>query len=326
MTTKGASKVMECFGVKRGESVLIVVDTSTPTSISKSLFEAARDIGCEVMILTMLPRSRHGEELPPAVAEAMMKADVVIAPTTMSLTHTQARINACKAGARIASMPGITESMMSSGGITADCRKLNDRALVWNRRLKNIFKVRVISDIGTDITFDLEGCTWMMDTGMCHEKGSSSNLPAGEMYIAPKDANGVFVVDGSLSGFGILDSPIKITVRNRYVTSIKGKHAEKLASMLDAVGEKARNIAELGIGINPEAKLIGNVLEDEKVGGTVHIALGDNSCFGGDVIAGIHLDGIIKKPVLFLDGEKFILSHDMITQRDFNVSRINQSS
>ncbi|MCG2756974.1 MAG: hypothetical protein L6263_00880, partial [Desulfobacteraceae bacterium] len=132
------------------------------------------------------------------------------------------------------------------------------------------------------------------------------------MYIAPKNANGVFVVDGSLSGFGLLDSPLEITVRNRYATSIKGKLADKLKAMLDRIGEKAHNIAELGIGINPEAKLIGNVLEDEKVGGTVHIALGDNSCFGGDVIAGIHLDGIIKKPVLFLDGEKFILSDDNI--------------
>jgi len=309
---KGANKVMECFGVKRGESVLIVVDTSTPHAIGKSLFDAAKEIGCEVMVLTMQPRSRHGEEPPRVVSEAMLNADVVIAPTTLSLTHTQARINACKAGARIASMPGITESMMSSGGITADCRKLNDIALVWNRRLTNIRKVRVISDIGTDITFDLEGCTWMMDTGMCHEKGSSSNLPAGEMYIAPKDANGIFVVDGSLSGFGLLDSPIRITVRNRYVTSIKGEQADKLEAMLYMVGDAARNIAELGIGINPEAKLIGNVLEDEKVGGTVHIALGDNSCFGGDVIAGIHLDGIIKKPVLFLDSEKFILSHDNI--------------
>ena len=312
MMAKGANKVMECFGVKRGESVLIVVDTSTPHAIGKSLFDAAKEIGCEVMVLTMQPRSRHGEEPPRVVSEAMLNADVVIAPTTLSLTHTQARINACKAGARIASMPGITESMMSSGGITADCRKLNDIALVWNRRLTNIRKVRVISDIGTDITFDLEGCTWMMDTGMCHEKGSSSNLPAGEMYIAPKDANGIFVVDGSLSGFGLLDSPIRITVRNRYVTSIKGEQADKLEAMLYMVGDAARNIAELGIGINPEAKLIGNVLEDEKVGGTVHIALGDNSCFGGDVIAGIHLDGIIKKPVLFLDSEKFILSHDNI--------------
>ena len=310
MTTKGASKVMECFGVKRGESVLIVVDTSTPTSISKSLFEAAREIGCEVMILTMVPRKRHGEELPKAVAEAMFNSDVVIAPTTMSLTHTQARINATKAGVRVASMPGITEKMMRSGGITADCMIINGLALKWNERLKNVREVRVVTESGSDIVFDLEGCTWMMDTGMCQEKGSSSNLPAGEMYIAPKDANGVFVVDGSMSSFGILDSPIKITVRNRYVTSIEGKHADKLETMLDKVGDAARNIAELGIGINPEAKLIGNVLEDEKVGGTVHIALGDNSCFGGDVVAGIHLDGIIKEPVLFLDGEKFILSHD----------------
>lgn len=312
MTTKGASKVMECFGVKHGESVLIVVDTSTPASISKSLFEAARNIGCEVMIFTMVPRTRHGEEPPKAVAEAMLNADVVIAPTTMSLTHTQARINATKAGVRIASMPGITEKMMRSGGITADCRWINDLAMKWNERLKNVREVRVVTELGTDITFDLDGCTWMMDTGMCQEKGCSSNLPAGEMYIAPRDANGVFVVDGSMSGFGILDSSISITVRNRYVISIEGKHAEKLKSMLDAVGEKARNIAELGIGINPEAKLIGNVLEDEKVGGTVHIALGDNSCFGGNVVAGIHLDGIIKEPVLFLDGEKFILSYDNI--------------
>lgn len=312
MTTKGASKVMECFGVKSEESVLIVVDTSTPPSISKSLFKAAKDMGCEVMILTMIPRSRHGEEPPRAVSEAMLNSDVVIAPTTRSLTHTQARINATTKGVRIASMPGITEKMMTAGGITADCGIINDLAMKWNERLKNVREVRVVTESGTDITFDLDGCKWMMDTGMCQEKGCSSNLPAGEMYIAPKGANGIFVVDGSMSGFGILDSPIKITVRNRYVTLIEGKHAEKLVSMLDAVGEKARNIAELGIGINPEAKLIGNVLEDEKVGGTVHIALGDNSCFGGDVIAGIHLDGIIKKPVLFLDGEKFILSHDNI--------------
>lgn len=312
MTTKGAKKVMECFGVKRGESVLIVVDTLTPPSIQKSLFDAAKAIGCEVMVLTMLPRSRHGEEPPLLVTEAMMSADVVIAPTTLSLTHTQARINACKAGARIASMPGITEKMMSSGGITADCRKLNEIALTWNKRLENVREVRVVSESGTDIVFDLEGCTWMMDTGMCHEKGCSSNLPAGEMYIAPKNANGVFVVDGSLSGFGLLESPLEITVTNRYATSIKGKLADKLNVMLDRVGEKARNIAELGIGINPEAKLIGNVLEDEKVGGTVHIALGDNSSFGGDVVAGIHLDGIIKNPVLFLDGKKFMCSSKKI--------------
>lgn len=307
MIDKGAEKVLECFGAKRGESVLIVVDTSTPVSIGRSLFGAARDRGCDAMIVAMLPRMRHGEEPPIAIAEAMKSADVVIAPTTFSLTHTQARINACKAGARIASMPGITEKMMASGGMTADYNKVNDIAIRLNKQLENARKVRVVTESGTDIVFNLEGCKWMMDTGICHEPGCSANLPAGELYIAPEDANGVFVVDGSMSGFGILDSPLEFTVRNRYVTHIKGKQAEKLNSMLDAVGDKARNIAEFGIGINPEARLIGNVLEDEKVGGTVHIALGDNSTFGGDVVAGIHLDGIITSPKIFLDGKEFIL-------------------
>ena len=308
MISLGADKVMESFGVKSGESVLIVVDTNTPESIGKSLFEAAEKIGCEVMLLTMLQRARHGEEPPLAVAEAMNNADVVVAPTSMSLTHTQARINACKAGARIASMPGITESMMSSGGMTADYNRVNEIAIQLNERLEKAKEIRIVTDLGTDIVINLEGATWMMDTGLCHEPGSSANLPAGELYIAPTNANGVFVVDGSMSGFGILDSPLEFTVKDRYVTDIKGEQADRLRSMLDAVGEKARNVAELGIGINPKAQIIGNVLEDEKVGDTVHIAIGDNSTFGGDVIAGIHLDGIITKPRVFADNEEIVLS------------------
>jgi leucyl aminopeptidase (aminopeptidase T) len=308
MTSNGADKVMECFNVKRGETVLIVVDTDTPESIGESLFEAAGKSGCEVMKIIMLPRARHGEELPDSVAEAMKNADVVIAPTSMSLTHTQARINACKAGARVASMPGITQSMMSSGGMTADYNQVNAIAIELNRRLEKIKEVRVVTELGTDILFNVEGAAWMMDTGICHEPGSSANLPAGELYIAPKDANGVFVVDGSMSGFGILDSKLEFTVKDRYVTDIKGKQADRFVSMLEAVGKKARNVAELGIGINPMARIIGNVLEDEKVGGTVHIAIGDNSTFGGDVIAGIHLDGIITEPRVFADGEEIVLS------------------
>ncbi len=312
MMNTGANKVMECFGVKRGESVLIIVDTSTPLSIGRSLFKAAKDLGCEAMLLTMLPRAHHGEELPLVIAEAMKNADVVIAPTTISITHTQARINACKKGTRIASMPGITEEMMTSGGMTADYNKVNDIAIRMNKFLENVREMRVVTGPGTDIVFNLEQSTWYIDSGLCHEPGCSANLPAGELYIAPRDANGVFVVDGSMSGFGLLDSPLEFTVRKRYVTDIKGKQAEKLNAMLDEVGEKAHNVAEFGIGINPSAKLIGNVLEDEKVGGTVHIALGDNSTFGGDVVAGIHLDGIITRPRLFVDNEELILSDSWV--------------
>ncbi|MBU4491426.1 MAG: hypothetical protein KKD69_03080, partial [Euryarchaeota archaeon] len=157
MIAQGANRVLDCFGAKRGESVLIIVDTSTPQSIARSLFEAASKRGCEAMIVTMLPRKSHGEEPPPAISEAMKNADVVIAPTTFSLTHTQARINACKAGARLASMPGITENMMTSGGMAADYNKVNEIAVLLNKRLENARKVRVVTESGTDIIFDLEG-------------------------------------------------------------------------------------------------------------------------------------------------------------------------
>ncbi len=307
--SKGANKVLQCFGVKRGESVLIVVDTSTPLSIASSLFEASKGMGCETMSMTMLPRKHHGEEPPAAIAEAMKSVDVVIAPTTFSLTHTRAKINACKAGARVASMPGITEGMMVSGGMTADYNEVNKIAISLSKKLKKASKIRVVTELGTNIEFDLRGCKWMIDNGLCYEKGCSSNLPAGELYIAPRDANGVFVVDGSFSGLGIIDSPIEFAVRGRYVVGIKGRQAKKLNGMLDKVGKKARNIAEFGIGINPKAKLIGNVLEDEKVANTAHIALGDSSTIGGDVVAGIHLDGIITKPRLFVDDKEFILSN-----------------
>ena len=132
--------------MKSGEKVLIVIDTLTPPSIGKSLFETAKDLGCEVILVTMLPRTRHGEEIPLPVAEAMKNSDVVIAPTTFSLTHTQARINACKAGARVASMPGITEKMMAQGGMTADYNKINNIAIDLNNKLENVTKIRLVTD------------------------------------------------------------------------------------------------------------------------------------------------------------------------------------
>jgi len=292
-----------CMAVKPGEVVLIITDTATHPSIARALYDRAVELGCDPILMTMEPREVHGKEPPKAVAEAMAAADVVLAPTNKSLTHTQAKINAKIAGVRIATMPGISLEMMESGGISADYLSVKDIAFELKSRLDSVNEVRITTDIGTDIVFNVKGCDWMVDHGICHEPGYSSNLPAGEVFVAPKSGNGVFVVDGSMSGIGILNSPLTIKIENGQATDITGESSGKLIEMIDSVGPPGRNLAELGIGINPEAHLIGNVLEDEKVAGTVHVALGDNSAFGGDVVAGIHLDGIITGPTVYLDGE-----------------------
>lgn len=292
-----------CMAVKPGEVVLIITDTATHLSIATTLYDRAVELGCDPVLMTMEPRGVHGQEPPKAVAEAMAAADVVLAPTSKSLTHTQAKINAKMAGARIATMPGISLEMMGSGGITADFLAIRDTAFELKSRLDSVNEVRITTDLGTDIIFNVKGCDWRVDHGICHEPGSSSNLPAGEVFVAPKSGNGVFVVDGSMGGLGILNSPLTIKIEDGQATDITGEGAGQFINMIDSVGPPGRNLAELGIGINPEAHLIGNVLEDEKVAGTVHVALGDNSAFGGDVVAGIHLDGIITGPTVYLDGE-----------------------
>ena len=95
-----------------------------------------------------------------------------------------------------------------------------------------------------------------------------------------------------------------MVVEDGYVTDISGgSEAKELSALLAGKGKEARNIAELGIGTNEKALLSVSVLEDEKVLGTVHVAIGDNSTFGGSVKAPLHLDGIMKSPTLIVDSQ-----------------------
>ncbi len=291
------------FGIKKGETVLIVTDDNK-IDIAKGIERAARKLSDEVLLMKMRPRSRHAEEPPQAVSEAMKSADVVIIPTTMSLTHTDARKAACAAGARVASMPGITEQMFKRGGLTADygqVKRISERVA---KMLTKAREIRIRTRLGCDFTASLLGRKGVADTGILTKKGAFGNLPAGEGFIAPVEGNsqGVLVFDGSFAGIGVLKRPLKITVNGGKAVKIEGDRG-KLKKMLSLDGD---NIAEVGIGTNPKAKLIGNVLEDEKVMGTVHVALGDNHNFGGKIRADIHLDGIIKRPDIWLDDTKIM--------------------
>jgi leucyl aminopeptidase (aminopeptidase T) len=303
--------VNTCLKVKKGEKAIIVTDI-LKEDIGEALHWAAKETGAEAILVKMLPRSRHGEEPPAPVAAIMKTADVVIAPTAYSISHTQARKEANLAGARIATMPMITDEMMSRGGMTADFRLVKKQADRLVKEIGDATIVHVTTPDGTDIRFSVEGRKWVADTGLLHNKGDFGNLPGGELFVPPVEGtgDGVIVVTGSLAGIGILKKPVKIIVKNGLGREISGgPQAKAFARMLDAAGAKldrpdnVYNLAEFGIGLNPKAKLIGNPLEDEKVIGTIHLALGDNSTFGGNTQAGVHVDGIILRPTVEVDGK-----------------------
>jgi leucyl aminopeptidase (aminopeptidase T) len=296
--------VHNCMGVKKGENVLIITDEPL-RKIGQVLWKAAREIAGEAMLLEIIPRTSNGEEPPPMVAEFMKRFDVILIPTSKSMTHTQARRDACKSGARVATLPGISEDSMKRT-LSADYNKIAERSLKLTRILSGKKEAKVKTPSGTDITMKIEGRTWEPDTGLYHKPGEFGNLPAGEVYIAPLEgtANGVIIVDGAMAGVGVIKKSIKLLVKDGFVTEISGdKSAKDLEKAIEPFGKPARNIAELGIGTNDKAKIIGNVLEDEKVMGTVHMAIGDNKSMGGQVSVQSHLDGILLKPTLEIDGQ-----------------------
>jgi leucyl aminopeptidase (aminopeptidase T) len=296
-----------CMGLKKGENLLVVTDEPLE-EIGQAFYRVGREMGAEAVLALMPPRSGSGVEPPAPIAAAMKAADVVMIPTSKSLSHTQARKEACKSGARVASMPGITVEMMART-LVADYQKVAE----VNERIAKVLtkgkKAHLTSPAGTDLVMSLEGRAGDPDSGLYLEKGIFGNLPAGEVYTAPLEgtSEGILVIDGAMSGVGIVDSPIRMKVEKGYAVSIEGgSSAKSLEKLIEIHGKEARNIAELGIGTNPEAILTGLVLEDEKVLGTAHVAIGNNATFGGVVNVPSHLDGILLNPTLEVDGT-FIL-------------------
>lgn len=197
---KGAKIAIEkCMSVRSRENVLVITDPAR-MKIAEALVEASDNVGGETVLMCMRARTRHGEEPPKPVERAMMASDVVLAPTTYSLTHTQARLRACRAGARVATMPMITEEMMQRGAMLADYQKVRKLTLKIADLLNSASGAEINTPAGTDLVLDISGRTSIPDTGIFHNRGDFGNLPAGEAFIAPIEgkAKGRVVVDGSM--------------------------------------------------------------------------------------------------------------------------------
>ena len=292
---------LDCLKVKKGEKVLIITDHNK-LSIAWALFDAALEIGANVQLIRIPVGLTHGEEPPQPLPEFMRKFDVIIAPTSKSISHTNARRNASKNGVRIATMPDILEETFLRA-LDANYWQIAERSQAIAGLMVKTKIIRVKSPSGTAITFSKEKRMGLIDAGILINPGDFSNLPAGEVYVAPieESARGTIVVDGSMAGIGLLEQPLTLDIKYGFAESITGYGAEKLSQMLKPFGRPAFNLAEFGIGTNDKARLCGSPLEDEKVIGTVHFALGDNITMGGKVSVAIHLDGIITKPTVWFD-------------------------
>ncbi len=323
------------MGLQAGERLLMVTDVPcasewqdeaparlgamlTRAMLARIVADVATDRfpGCAVTLLPFPSAGGHGAEPDGSVATQLQAADVVVAITTYSLSHTDAREKATQQGVRLASMPGFETRMFEPAGpmavnyqqIAEDCQRIADPLTAAD-------DVQVRTEYGTDLTFSIAGRPGQVDDGLyAGEPGLWGNLPAGETYVVPVEGTGrgrLVVPAGWYPG---LQDQMIFDFEEGQVVELTGggEVGDTFRALLrlgsdEPVYERRRNLAELGIGTNPNARRPDNVLEAEKIKGTVHIAVGDNLHMGGEVESDIHEDFVQPEPDLFLDGEPVIL-------------------
>jgi leucyl aminopeptidase (aminopeptidase T) len=286
-----------CLGVRPGEQVTIVADRGT-ADVGEALRAGAVSAGAETVLTVMEPRDVDGEEPPPAVAAALRESQVFIAPTSKSLSHTRARKAASDRGARGATLPGVTADML--GRLMAvDLEMLQRRSRALATLLTEADEAHFTCARGSDMRFDLSGREGLPDDGDLTEPGAFGNLPCGEGFISPLHGEGRFYAASMLP---TADAEGMLTVRDGRL--VDGD--ERVLATLTQAGERGTNLAELGIGTNEAATMTGNVLEDEKILGSVHVAFGASAGIGGTVSVPVHLDFVVLEPTLDIGGTRVI--------------------
>jgi leucyl aminopeptidase (aminopeptidase T) len=291
--------VGQCLGVKAGEEVLVIVDPGT-REIGEAVRDAAARANADAVLAIMDERATDGTEPPRSLAAALKACDVFIAPTSRSLSHTQARKQASDDGARGATMPGVTTDMLARV-MAVDFQTMAARSQAVARLLDQADSAHLTCPAGSDFRLDLSGRQGIADDGNLTQPGAFGNLPCGEGFIAPLNGEGT-IFASSLAPLGLSPEPARLIVSDGHIVDGDGGLGPEYLERLRVHGTDGTNLAELGIGTNDRAMLTGNVLEDEKILGTVHVAFGASAGIGGTVSVPIHLDVVITDASLRIDG------------------------
>ncbi len=301
------SVLKDCFKINKNEKILILAD-NPQGKLAYEFYLKARCLTKNSSLLILPTIKNRNYKSSSTINKLLKNSDVAALITSKSISHIKARRMASQSGTRIASMPRITENILKRNLVGNYTKLINT-----SRKLADILtigkKIHLTTPKGTDLYCSISRKKGYSDTGMIHKPGNFSNIPAGEACIGPVQgsAQGTLIIDGSFPEVGLLKTPIKVSIKDGYGIRITGGvEVEKIRKILRPYGRECKNIAEIGIGTNPYAKLTGITLEDEKVKGSVHIGFGNNVSFGGNNDVPCHNDAVLLNPTMIIDGKTIL--------------------
>jgi len=308
--------VADYLGLQPHEAFLLVTDDAVVPELTDAVLAAARALGADPTHARIPVRASSGEEPPEPVVGAMVAADVCLCIASRSIYHTNAKGRAQASGTRGCFNAPASLGAWTAGAMTADFREIRRTAELLADRLRGAGQIRVTSAAGTDVTVEIgdrEPRGWY--TGIVRRPGEISAFPGGEVSFPPVEgtSRGTIVFERVMTDLGRLDTPIRITVEDGLAVAFEGAaEAERLRELVAGV-PGATNIGELGIGLNPAARISDDITESKKRVGTAHFALGDSAGgYGGTVESPLHLDGMVLDATVTVDGADVVREGELL--------------
>jgi leucyl aminopeptidase (aminopeptidase T) len=311
--------VHTCTNISSADRVLLVTDQPLAHMREQLMREILTADPIEVWAYVVPERARPFMEFPPVLHQVAAQADAaMVFFSRVPAEETPGRLafwRTCHENETRVGYGAQIDNSILENELSADYQDIATITRRLKQRLQGKNRIHITTPLGTDLSFSIAGREIKEDSGFIHQPAQFGNLPAGECFVAPLEdsAQGVLLVDKSFPEL-VVKQPVRMTFEKGRVVAIEGgAEAEELLRRIQdgeklPNGENCRVIAELGIGTNPKARLTGKLMTDEKVMGTVHIAIGDNASpsYGGANHAPIHIDGVVGQPTLTVDGETLI--------------------
>ncbi len=300
--------MLEVARVSPGENILILTDGQVSGRIPEAIGSAALLAGGVPSILVMVPSEYPGAPLPKPVEQAIRGAEIVIMATSKSVAHAEI-FSIEKNHRRLISMPGIVEGSLIDGAGTVDLKELKEITERVAAALEGKRNFVLKSDKGTEASFLSRGKALACYAGPPVPTGFAM-FPDGEAVVAmdEKTLEGRVVLDVFQTGVGPLREPIAFEMKKGRVIRISGGiEAQQLQELVEKYGDdNSYYFGEFALGTNPKALFLGSAGEDKKRIGTIHMSLGDDEGIGGALKSRLHLDGVMGRPTLVVDGKTYI--------------------
>lgn len=328
VAARTVNKVLEP-NVSPGDEVLIVTDTDHDPEVWRTIATGVRTLDGHPTVSMFETREMDYYDPPDSVAEQMKEVDLIVTCTTTAMLHSPAGHDAMMADVPIITMDGgITMDMLTQGAATADYREIEQ--IIYDIA-KTVFEggsdARLTSEYGTDLTISVEDRVFVPEEPDPDEDPLRCQrlrpglyavvFPGGEFNVPPDPttADGTLVIDTSMHNLGRLEEPIELAIDTGEIVDIQGGYqAQQLEYLLEEYGDEDayKMPTEMSVGANPKAQVVGVQREDKNMLGCIHVGLGTNADVGGEVQSKLHMDGVIARPTLEIDGEVKIDRGDIV--------------